>query len=215
MSTKTTQLAASVLLIGLLSTACTTNDDNPDQEVAEAAEQQNDPKSWFEEHCPLVTAPVEDEETGEELGTVMTQGPMRPPSGIADSSAELRTFTYDEISGEMVSEGALSPDDVICFEQDIGDPERQMDHETEVADEVWDGESSFTQFRDPHNEDGIWVAESFLVTQTTRKGVHIDENTANEPCEADWSAATDMIPTEDAEHSEEPISPIHVIGDDC
>ena len=214
MSTKTTPLAASVLLIGLLSTSCTPNDENSEREDAEAAEQQNDPRAWFEEHCPMVTAPVEDEDTGEELGTAMIQGPMRPPAGIADSSADLRTFTYDEIGDEMVPEGELSPDDLICFEQDIREPDRQMDHDTEVADEVWDGESGFTEFRDPHNEDGIWVAESFTVPQNNL-GVSLEGNSADEPCETDWSAATDIIPTDEAEHTDEPVTPTVMVGDDC
>lgn len=214
MSTKTTPLAASVLLIGLLATACT-SDDNPEQEPAETAEQQNDPRAWFEEHCPMVTAPVEDEETGEQVGTAMIQGPMRPPAGIADSSAGLRTFTYDEIGDEMVSEGELSPDDLICLEQDMGDPERQMDHNTEVADEVWDGESSFTEVRNPHNEDGIWVAERFQITTNTANGILLEETSPDEQCEADWSAATDITPTEEADHTDEPITPISMIGDDC
>lgn len=221
MKTTTTPMAAGLLLASLLITACGTANDSPEpeEETQEAteqqAEQQNDPRAWFEEHCPLVTVPVEEEETGDQVGTAMIQGPMRPPAGIADSSADLRIFTYDEIAGEMVSEGELSPDDLICFEQDMGDPERQMDHETEVADEVWDGDSGFIEVRDPHNEDGIWLAESFLITENTRKGVHIEENGADEPCETDWSAATDIIPTEEAEQTDEPITSIHVIGADC
>lgn len=207
MKTRKTAAVAGVLLLAATTASCGSNND----------------QAWFADNCRAQTADVHEkvdastgELSGEITGKAMTQGAIRPPTAN-DGTEPIGLYTYDEGSEKMVQEGELEDGDLVCFEQDLGNQDRekrvdQGDIEGDLNQEEW--ATQFAKVRSPQHPDGIWVAHDFGMSSYLGAGF---DTTANwEECAREWAPATDITPLDEAAQAKRGIGDYYMqTVDDC
>lgn len=159
-------------------------------------------QAWFEDNCQAQTAdvykkvdPATGELSGDVTGKAMTQGAIHPPAGLTESTARIGLFSYDENSEKMVQEGELESSDLVCFEQSLGNQDREKkvdraDIEGELNQDEWT--TQFTKVRSPDYPEGIWVAHDFGMSSYLGAGFDVDGDWGE--CAKEWAPATDITP---------------------
>lgn len=182
-------IAAALFLIASTATACAAND-NSDQE-------------WFAENCATQTADIREsivqgKPGGAVVGTAIVQGPIKPPSGLDESTQKIGLYTYDKASAQMIQEGEIKSADPYCLEPitDKNADLRMSLPQSQVEGDLQkdQNEADFTMLRSPKYPEGIWVG---LHISNLPKGFSVDDKLEDQ-CPLSWWPSTDISPVGDA-----------------
>lgn len=199
-----------VMLLGYTATACGGND--------------ADAQNWFAENCPAQISHVTEaddpdaealgENEGQTVEQAVSQGAVRPPQDIDDSTLRIGLYEYDELSETMTQEGEVSADDVFCFEQSLIDRRmtfrgNEIEGDIDHPQDVW-----FMEMRSPEHPEGIWVSERFSLGQGSIGGWDTAHDWSE--CTSEWVPATDITPLDEAGDGDSELSSATVSqADDC